>query len=113
MPFRINNFNTQSDFLLSFNIYRVLFSIFYRELNYINLTAHNKTMPKKKNYSPEIYKKEIFELIKKEPYISTGRIAEKLKTGYDTMIKYLSELEKEGKISCRKIGKNRQWFNFV
>ena len=67
-------------------------------------------MPKKKGYSPEVYKKEILKLIKKEPYVSTGRITEKLSMGYDTALKYLTELEKSNKIKHREIGKNKQWY---
>lgn len=66
-------------------------------------------MVRKMGMTPEKYEQKILKLIKKYKAMSTNEIADRLKMGYDTALKYLQSLEKKNKIKHRKRGATRYW----
>lgn len=67
-------------------------------------------MPRKKGFDPNKYKSEILNILKKYPFMSTSEICDKLNMGYETGLKYIQELLKDGKIKQRKIGNRQFWY---
>jgi predicted transcriptional regulator len=67
-------------------------------------------MPKKKGFDAVRYRKEILDILKGEPFMSTSEICNKLNMGYDTGSKYVEMLYADQKIKLKKIGNRRFWF---
>lgn len=67
-------------------------------------------MPKKRGFTPDKYMKEIFYILKNQPFMSTNEVSEKLSMGYDTTLKYLENLHKTSKIKLKKVGNRRFWY---
>lgn len=67
-------------------------------------------MPKKKGFTEEKYKKEILEVVRSQPFMSTNEVSEALSMGYDTTLKYLKELHKLNKIKLKNVGNRRFWY---
>ncbi|KHO47566.1 MAG: hypothetical protein QT00_C0002G0220 [archaeon GW2011_AR5] len=67
-------------------------------------------MPRKKGFDAEKYKTEILEILKEYTFMSTSEICDRLKMGYETGLKYIEQLSKEGRIKHRKIGNRRFWY---
>jgi len=67
-------------------------------------------MPKKKGFTRERYKIEIIEVLRKEPFMSTSEICDKLSMGFDTAMKYLNELLRNKEIESKERGNRIYWF---
>ncbi|MBS3051436.1 MAG: helix-turn-helix transcriptional regulator [Candidatus Aenigmarchaeota archaeon] len=67
-------------------------------------------MPKKRGFGPDKYKIEILNVLRKYPFMSTSEICDNLNMGYETGLKYIEQLSKEGKIKHRKIGNRQFWY---
>ena len=72
--------------------------------------CHSIFMPKKRGFSPEKYKIEVIETLKRQPFMSTNEVSETLAMGYDTALKYLKELHKSNKIKLKTVGNRRFWY---
>ena len=67
-------------------------------------------MPKKKGFTPEKYQKEIAKILKKEPFMSTAEVCDKLSMGYETGLKYLKNLHDKHAVKLKKTGNRRFWY---
>ena len=67
-------------------------------------------MPKKKGFNPNRYQQEILTIMKKEPFMSTSEICNKLNMGYETGLKYVEQLFNKKEIKLKKRGNRRFWF---
>ncbi|MCX6815471.1 MAG: hypothetical protein NT120_01285 [Candidatus Aenigmarchaeota archaeon] len=67
-------------------------------------------MSKKKGFTKDRYKEEILLVLKNQPFMSTNEVAESLSMGYDTTLKYLTELHKTSHIKLKTVGNRRFWY---
>jgi len=68
-------------------------------------------MPKKKDFPSERYQEEILKILKKEPFMSTSEICQKLNMGYETGLKYVEQLFSINRVKLKKIGNRRFWYS--